>query len=107
MSDPDSIPPALSEYIAGLESHDVVRIASTFGDDVVFVTPARTMVRDEILEFLSARYIGDFPTGRMSTMSRCFATTEPLESSGGRAARTRDGWSFPGSKGLIRRESQY
>lgn len=57
MSDP---PPALATYIAGLKAHDLERIASSFADEIVFVTPARTMVRDEILAFLGALYRG-FP----------------------------------------------
>ena len=55
----NEIPPALQTYITGLKAHDVDLIGS-FADDIVFVTPAKTMERDEILAFLTALYRG-FP----------------------------------------------
>ena len=55
-----TIPPALAHYIDGLKTHDLDKIASSFADEIVFVTPAKTMVRDEILAFLAALYRG-FP----------------------------------------------
>ena len=54
------IPGALSTYVRGLETHDVSLIASSFADGVRFVTPVRTMAREEILAFLTALY-GGFP----------------------------------------------
>ncbi|NIP98793.1 MAG: nuclear transport factor 2 family protein [Akkermansiaceae bacterium] len=54
------VPAALSTYMEGLKTHDLDKIASSFADGVVFVTPARTMKRDEILAFLAALYRG-FP----------------------------------------------
>ena len=54
------VPPALELYIDGLKSHDLEKIGASFADEVVFVTPARTMGRDEILAFLAALYRG-FP----------------------------------------------
>ena len=54
------VPPALELYIDGLKSHDLEKIGASFADGIVFVTPARTMVRDEILAFLGALYRG-FP----------------------------------------------
>ncbi len=50
------IPRALADYIAGLKTHDIAKIGSTFADDIVFVTPAKTMHREQILEFLAALY---------------------------------------------------
>ena len=44
----------------GLRNHDVDAIGRTFADGIAFVTPVRTMGRDEILEFLTALYAG-FP----------------------------------------------
>lgn len=54
------IPKALSDYMRGLATHDVGLIGSTFADDIRFVTPAKTMAKDEILAFLAALYRG-FP----------------------------------------------
>ncbi len=55
-----SIPSALAEYMRGLATHDIDLIGSTFAADIRFVTPAKTMVKDEILAFLAALYRG-FP----------------------------------------------
>lgn len=55
-----TIPEALLSYIEGLKTHDIDRIASTFSDDICFVTPVRTMRKEQILGFLSALYRG-FP----------------------------------------------
>jgi hypothetical protein len=55
-----AIPDALWTYIRGLKSHDVELIGSTFADGIAFVTPVKTMNREEILAFLSALYSG-FP----------------------------------------------
>jgi hypothetical protein len=55
-----TVPPALELYIDGLKSHDLEKIGASFADGIVFVTPARTMVGDEILAFLGALYRG-FP----------------------------------------------
>ena len=54
------IPTSLNSYIAGLKAHDLGSIASTFADTIVFVTPAKTMYKEEILAFLAALYRG-FP----------------------------------------------
>ena len=54
------IPPALATYIEGLRTHDIALIGSSFSPDTVFITPAKTMGHDEILEFLAALYRG-FP----------------------------------------------
>lgn len=54
------LPPALDLYVAGLQSHDLEKIAHSFAGEIVFVTPARTMKREEILAFLGALYRG-FP----------------------------------------------
>ena len=57
------VPPALELYMAGLRSHDIGRIGDSFADDIRFVTPARTMERDDILAFLRALYTA-FPDWR-------------------------------------------
>ena len=57
---PVIVPPALELYIDGLRSHDLEKIGASFADEIVFVTPARTMGQDEILAFLAALYRG-FP----------------------------------------------
>ena len=54
------IPQSLIDYIHGLATHDVALIGSSFADGIQFVTPAKTMVANEILNFLSALYHG-FP----------------------------------------------
>jgi predicted ester cyclase len=54
------IPEALISYIAGLKTHDVELIGSTFADDIEFVTSAKTMKKEQILDFLAALYRG-FP----------------------------------------------
>ena len=70
-----AIPTALAEYVfAGLKSHDLDRIAATFRNDIVFVTPVRTMHRDEILAFLGALYRG-FPDWNYDHDRSRFSTT--------------------------------
>ena len=44
----------------GLKAHDVEQIASTFANEIRFVTPAKSMRSEEILAFLAALYRG-FP----------------------------------------------
>ena len=58
MSEP--IPTALTDYMRGLATHDIALIGSTFSDEIRFVTPAKTMEKEQILAFLSALYRG-FP----------------------------------------------
>jgi predicted ester cyclase len=55
-----SIPSVVSDYIAGLKAHDVDRIAATVADDVAFVTPSRTLTKEQFLAMLRALY-GAFP----------------------------------------------
>jgi predicted ester cyclase len=54
------IPAVIDAYIKGLETHDVDRIAATVGDDLAFVTAARTLNKEQFLELLRALYVG-FP----------------------------------------------
>ena len=56
----DPLPPALATYIAGLKAHDVEMIGASLADEVQFVTPAKTMDKSMIVEFLAALYRG-FP----------------------------------------------
>jgi predicted ester cyclase len=50
----------MRSYIAGLQAHDVRKIATTVSDDLAFVTPASTMTKQQFLAFLTALYAG-FP----------------------------------------------
>jgi predicted ester cyclase len=54
------IPAVMGAYIAGLKAHDVDRIAATVSDDLAFITPARTLNKEQFLEMLRALYAG-FP----------------------------------------------
>jgi len=54
------IPAVMDAYIAGLKAHDVDRIAATVSDDLAFITPARTLNKDQFLQMLRALY-GGFP----------------------------------------------
>lgn len=54
------IPAVLRTYIDALKGHDVDAIAGTVSDDLAFVTPARTLDRDQFLQMLRALYAG-FP----------------------------------------------
>ncbi len=51
-----NIPAALETYMQGLRTHDIAMIGESFAKDIRFVTPVRTMERDDILSFLSALY---------------------------------------------------
>lgn len=53
-------PAALIRYMDGLKAHSVEQIASTFADEVRFVTPVKSMRSEEIVAFLAALYRG-FP----------------------------------------------
>jgi predicted ester cyclase len=55
-----TIPAAMQSYIEGLKAHDVERIATTVSDDLAFVTPARTLNKEQFLGMLRALYAG-FP----------------------------------------------
>jgi predicted ester cyclase len=54
------IPAALTSYIAALKARDVDRIAAAVSDDLAFITPARTLNKEQFLEMLRALYAG-FP----------------------------------------------
>ena len=51
-----TIPPVLWIYIEGLKAHDVDGIAETVSDDLDFVTPTKTLTRDQFLQMLRALY---------------------------------------------------
>ena len=55
-----AIPEALNTYIEGLEVHNVDRIAATVSEDLAFITPARSLGKEEFLQMLRALYAG-FP----------------------------------------------
>ena len=50
------------QYMAGLKAHDVEMIGASLAEDVQFVTPAETMDKPMILEFLAEalKAHGDF-----------------------------------------------
>jgi predicted ester cyclase len=54
------IPPVLLDYIDGLRTHDVERIAGTVADDLAFVAATRTLTKPQFLAMLRALYAG-FP----------------------------------------------
>ena len=56
----DQFPKALTDYVAGLESHDVEKIASTLSDDLMFISATRILDKPQFLAMLTALY-GGFP----------------------------------------------
>ena len=56
----NSMPPVIAEYIEGLRTHDVEKIGGTVWDDMVFVSTARALGKQEFLHFLRCLYIA-FP----------------------------------------------
>lgn len=54
------IPPVIWAYIEGLKQRDVAGIAATVSGDLGFVTPTRTLNREQFLQMLGALYAG-FP----------------------------------------------
>lgn len=58
--DAGSIPRALRDYIDGLRTHDVARIADTLAEELLFISTTRILDKARFLEMLSALYAG-FP----------------------------------------------
>ncbi len=58
-----AVPACLLTYMDGLREHDVDKIASTLAENAQFVTPVRSMDKQQTLAFLSALYRG-FPDWR-------------------------------------------
>jgi predicted ester cyclase len=54
------LPAVLRNYIQGLKSHDVDKIAGTVADDLAVVTAAQTLTKEQFLGMLRAIYAG-FP----------------------------------------------
>jgi predicted ester cyclase len=54
------LPAVLRSYIEGLKTQDVDKIATAVSDEFVFVTPARTLKKEQFLSMLRALYAG-FP----------------------------------------------
>lgn len=52
----DALPEPLARYVEGLKAHDLAGIRAAVAPDVRFVTPARTLDRDEFLALLGALY---------------------------------------------------
>lgn len=60
IEDPAQLPASLALYMEGLRTHDIGKIGDSFAEGITFVTPVKTMCREEILPFLTALYRG-FP----------------------------------------------
>ena len=54
------VPPVLLDYIEGLKTHDVERIAGTCAEDLAFIAATRTLTKPQFLAMLRALYTG-FP----------------------------------------------
>jgi hypothetical protein len=52
------IPTVMIAYIEGLKAHNIGLIASTVSDDLAFVTPSRTLNKEQFLVLLRALYAG-------------------------------------------------
>jgi predicted ester cyclase len=52
----NSIPPVLVQYMAGLKTRDVAKIASTVADDASIILIDRTLTKPSFLAFLTALY---------------------------------------------------
>lgn len=57
------VPAILLDYIEGLKTHDVARIAATMADDLVVISSGKTVAKADFLPFLHALYTG-FPDWR-------------------------------------------
>jgi predicted ester cyclase len=57
------IPAVMDSYIEGLKTHDMDRIAASVSDDLTFITPVRTLNKQQFLDMLRALYAG-FPDWR-------------------------------------------
>ncbi len=56
----NDFPAVLGSYFEGLKAHDVNKISLAVADDLAFVTPARTLTKQQFLGLLRALYTG-FP----------------------------------------------
>jgi predicted ester cyclase len=56
----NTLPQVLLDYVAGLRSHDVDKVASTVADDLHFISATRILDRQQFLAMLAALY-GGFP----------------------------------------------
>ena len=54
------VPQALLDYLEGLKSHDVEKVATTIADDLNFISAIRILDKQQFLGMLSALYAG-FP----------------------------------------------
>lgn len=52
----DPVPQCLQSYMEGLQTHDVDKIATTVSDSLEFVTPTKTLNKQEFLAMLRAIY---------------------------------------------------
>ena len=54
------IPHVLTEYVSGLVSHDIGKIATTVSEDLLFISATRILRKAQFLDMLNALYSG-FP----------------------------------------------
>jgi predicted ester cyclase len=57
------VPAVVWEYIDGLKTHDVDRVASTVSEDLAFISAGRTLDKSQFLDMLRALYAA-FPDWR-------------------------------------------
>jgi hypothetical protein len=53
-------PPVLLDYVEGLKTHDIARIAGTVAEDLLFISATRILDKAQFLKMLTALYAG-FP----------------------------------------------
>ncbi|SRR5581483_3492316 len=56
----EGIPDALLDYVEGLKTHDIVRVAASVSDELEFLSAAKLLDKAEFLDMLRALYNG-FP----------------------------------------------
>ena len=54
------VPSAIWNYVEGLETHDVGKVACTVSDDLAFISSGRTLDKSQFLDMLRALYVA-FP----------------------------------------------
>jgi predicted ester cyclase len=90
-----SLPRALRDYLEGLASHDVARVADTLAEELWFISATRILGKSQFLEMLAALYAG-FPDWEY----QCEGIEDRTE--GNYAIRWRQGgrhtgvWAMPG-----------
>jgi predicted ester cyclase len=89
-----SIPSVLQDYMQGLRTHDVERVAHTVSEELRFIAATRVLDKTEFLAMLRALYSGfpdwNYDNDPVETRSDCFAI---LWRQGGTHLGT---WAMPG-----------